>query len=104
MCQSFKGVSFSFRVFFGKDGLGFFVRLNKGRRIFLRGEMRQKVVRHIESACKPRHARHQSSLIEKKRTQPNTTHQTTVIRPFFFFVLSKREKRERERERERVKK
>ena len=75
MCQSFKGVSFSFRVFFGKDGLGFFVRLNKGRRIFLRGEIREKVVRHIESfACKPRHAKATNRLSSKKnghnQTQP----------------------------------
>ena len=103
MCQSFKGVSFSFRVFFGKDGLGFFRSFEQRKKnISSWGNKRKGCSSHRELCVQTTPARksHQSSLIEKKRTQPNTTHQTTVIIRSFFFLFFQKGRRERERERE----
>ena len=105
MCQSFKGVSFSFRFFFGKDGLGFFRSFEQRKKnISSWGNETKGCSSHRERVQTPARTPPIVSHRKKTDTTKQTTQTITVIRSFFFFVLSKREKRERERERERVKK
>ena len=105
MCQSFKGVSFSFRFFFGKDGLGFFRSFEQRKKnISSWGNETKGCSSHRELCVQTTPARTPPIVSHRKKT--DTTKQTTqtitvIIRSFFFFCSFKKgEERERERERE----
>ena len=100
MCQSFKGVSFSFRVFFGKDGLGFFVREQRKKNISSWGNETKGCSSHRERVQTP--ARTPPIVSHRKKTDttkhnPPNYGDTAVL---FFCSFKKGEERERERERE----